>query len=149
MAPKHMTAIIVTAAALGGVAIGLFAGNFAGEVKRQGEAYTEEHQGKLLDEATRPIPQPVEKPATSNAEVVTTTRLRRIMRALDSYIEKHGQHPESLEDLVMTGFLPAEDILDGWERLFQYRIDRTTNTLHVNSLGKDVSNPDDDIPRLQ
>ncbi len=147
MALERMTLIIVTAAALGGITIGLLAGNFANEVKRQGEAYADENQTQLLDETTRPIPPTVEKPATSTAEVETTTRLRRIMRAVDSFIEKQNLHPETLEDLVMTGFLPPEDLLDGWGNLFHYHVNHETNTLHVHSLGKDVNDPSDDIPR--
>ncbi len=148
MALERMTVIIVTAAALGGVAIGLFASNFAGEVKRQGEAYTDGHQEELIQEVTRPIQTPDEK-RTPLPEEVTTKRLRLIMQAMDLYmLEHHNQHPENLEDLVMSGILTAETLVDGWGRLFHYHINTKTQQVFVHSLGKDPSNPADDIPQL-
>ncbi len=149
MTRERITAIVTIAAALGGVAIGLFAGNFASEVKRQGEAYTEEHQTTLRQEVTRPIQTPDETRKPSPEEI-TEKRLHLIMHAMDVYVlEHHNQHPENLDDLVMAGILSAETLVDGWGRLFNYHINNEDGKIFVQSFGADPEDVNDDIPRLR
>lgn len=132
--------LLVTLAAVAGVAIGFLFGNLGRESKEPGEAIR-------TDDATGHWTRHAEPVADVNAEILTNTRIRLVMQALPTYaLLNAGELPASLGELVSDGLLGKEAVRDGWDRPLVYTVDAERGVFTVRSLGADGVPSEDDIP---
>ena len=139
--PNRKVSLLVTLAAVAGVAIGFAFGNLGREAKLPGEAIR-------TDDATGHWTRHAEPTADVNAEILTNTRIRLVMQALPTYaLLNAGELPATLDALVSDGLLGKDAVRDGWNRPLIYTLDAEEGVFAVRSLGPDGVPSEDDIPR--
>ncbi len=139
--PNRKVSLLVTLAAVAGVAIGFAFGNLGREAKLPGEAIR-------TDDATGHWTRHAEPTADVNAEILTNTRIRLVMQALPTYaLLNAGELPATLDALVSDGLLGKDAVRDGWDRPLIYTLDAEEGVFAVRSLGPDGVPSEDDIPR--
>ncbi len=140
MAIERASLIVGLAAAVAGIGIGLFTGDFARASKQPGEALRTEDATGFLPVAP--------EPSNPDAEKITNARIRQVMAALEEYALVHGNTlPEALDILVTQAQLKQETIVDGWGRPLHYTYTAEKRVYTVSSFGADGIPSADDIPR--